>query len=364
MAFKLGVLAWLFPILSWGAGPGLEQSGLDWRTEIVSLSNEVKIQIDGETGVETLLLPDGQKVDLDTKATASSDAAAFDQLSAKEKEDLHESRRSMMVAIARMVWAKKFSSVAIVQDERAAYLAPTAESIEKSGLEVSTPLENALGVGEKRDGRLKNFLKMLNEAILLSTFRAGKDHWENRKEMKGLANEFGVQITLKGEFQFGLGSINITRNLPIVLGLGYRRDTREVMIRVGRRQESMSGGTAFSAGVKVELRKYQRVHPTVEGIQIEGASWYPPSLPMVSLVGDAGAHYRSVGVVFGVNAADLVPGLYFVNTVNGFKDRDLYTKSIAIDKMPAWVQKAADLLTRSRGGARPMAPVLCSGLYL
>jgi hypothetical protein len=342
---------------------------LAWSSQDVALSTDVRIEADPSNAArEFLHLPDGERVVLENALDPKSKAAAIHQtLSDTERTELRRIRQDLVVAIARMAIAKRLTSVSIVSGEKARHLAPNEDSLQQKNLTPLNLMADVLSVGgeepAKQVGKLKTFLKFVNEAILLSTYQAGKDFVANRGELKGRTNEFGLQITLKAEFQFGMGKINITKNFPFVLSLGYKRDTRQILIRVGRRSESMTGGTAFSAGLKVEVRKYSMISTSAEPqrLTVEGVSWYPPSIPMMSLVADTSHTYRSMGMVFGVNLADLIPGMYFVNTVNGFSEKDIFLGSIRLPSMPAWIGKTATELNR---WTKRSSPVLsCEAVF-
>ncbi|HRO67948.1 MAG TPA: hypothetical protein PL182_10325, partial [Pseudobdellovibrionaceae bacterium] len=356
----------LLAILPFMARAGGGESALSWRLQEISLSKDVRLEVDEGARHDTLHLPNGEKISLETRLQGGPDAAAFENLTADQKQIIQRTRRDLMLSVSRMALERRLSSLSLVKDDKAVHLAPTDASVAAADLIRLNPLEEAIGIGPdgeiKKDGRFKSFLKMMNEAILLSTYRAARQHWENRRSLKGLTNEFGIQITLKAEFQFGMGPYNITKNLPVVLGLGYRRDTREVMIRVGRRVEKMDGGSAISAGVKVELRKYSRIGSSKGSVNVQGVTWYPPSIPMVSLVGDAAPNYRSMGLVFGLNAADLIPGLYFVNTVNAFTDHEIFVKSVRVPALPSWILRASETL-KKMVKPTPVRPPVCGAVF-
>lgn len=346
------------------AGPDAT-SQLNWQVQGVSLPENVRIDVDEATGIETLRLPGGQNVVLEAPAGAAEDVAAFEKLSTEDQETLGSTRRDLMVAVSRLALAGKLSGLSLVQGTQAAHIAPSAESLEEAGLAEIHPIESAAGIAANgtvaKDGRLKKILKGLNEAIFLSTLRAARHHWDARKSMKGFANEFGLQIMLKGELQLGLGKISFTRNFPLLIYLGYRRDTREVMIRVARRTEKMGDGVSISAGLKAEIRHYRKITSSGTSLEIEGVSWYPPAPPMFSMVADSSPTYRSMGLMFGINAADLIPGSYLVNTVNEYRDREIYVKAFTLPELPAWMDRLSATLA---GLVKPQSSVLsCAGVY-
>jgi hypothetical protein len=96
-----------------------------------------------------------------------------------------------------------------------------------------------------------------------------------------------------------------------------------MIIRLARRTEEMDSGSAFSAGPKVEVRGWVKKHvQATESGAVAGKTWYPPSLPIVGLVADTTAGYSEVGVVFGLNVSDFIPGSTFINTVNNFTETE------------------------------------------
>ena len=105
----------------------------------------------------------------------------------------------------------------------------------------------------------------------------------------------------------------------MVISIGYSKAIGRIVFRKGYRKESMGEGMAMSVGVKVEVRFYRRHEGAV---RIEGSSWYPPFIPIMSLVADSSPGYSSEGIAFGFNVADVIPGTYLMNTVNRFVEID------------------------------------------
>lgn len=344
-----------------------ENEAIQWSSQEILLDQGVQILPATAESSDILILSPSMRIDLETQILGDPNWAFYQSLSAAQKADFDQARRDMVLAAARLAASGRLESLSLVRDDQALVLAPDEESLKEKKLAPLRPMETVLGLSDKsqvkeRASGLRSLLKTLNEAILVSTYRAAKEYFQNGKTLKGLTNEFGLQVTLKAEFQFGLGRINITKNLPIVISLGYRKDTREVLLGLGRRSEVMSGGSAFSAGVKVELRKYSRISSTRGTAQVEGVSWYPPALPMLSLVGDHGANYRSAGIVFGLNVADLIPGLYFVNTVNEFEDREIFVGSIRVPAISSWIHHGKRALNRL-WRAPVSVPISCSQIF-
>ncbi|MBX3041497.1 MAG: hypothetical protein KF789_12390, partial [Bdellovibrionaceae bacterium] len=215
----------LLPLFSLANG---QESALSWQLQEVSLSKDIRIESGEGSRQDTLFLPNGEKITLENRLKDGPDAAAYEKLSVEQKAIIQQTRRDLMLGVSRMVLEHRLSSISLIKDNKAVHLVPNEASVAAADLVRLNPIEDAVGVGTngqvQKDGRLKSFLKMLNEAILLSTYRAARHHWENRQSLRGLTNEFGIQITLKAEFQFGLGAYNITKNLPLVLGIGYKRD--------------------------------------------------------------------------------------------------------------------------------------------
>lgn len=354
----------LVSVMAFGSSEA-SRSEIKWISEKVQLNSEIRVEADVKPGVDRLYLPQGDSLEVPSRQSAHPDVKEFDKLGAADQKALHQTRRDILLAATRMLFAKRLSSVSVVDGERAVHLVPEAKSVEAAQLQALHPIEDSLGVdpSEPKAGKVKQFLRFLNEAILLSTYEAAKSNWANRHALRGLTNEFGLQITLKAEFQLGIGRYNVLKNLPLMLSFGYRRDTREVMIRGGTRQEVMSGGTAISAGVKIEIRHYRRISGGDKGaLQVEGISWYPPALPMISAVADSSPTYRSSGLVFGLNLADLIPGLYFVNTVNQFSDKEVFVRALRLPSLRAWIQQSRSRLQQWRAPAI-LAPVACRAVF-
>ncbi len=355
------VLILLFPILANGQPP------VRWENKSIQLPSDVRIESVASSNKDTLILSEAQRVQIDKFPTNSEDYTSYRNLSDENKTSIQRIRRDVVLALAKLSLKGKLNSLSIVQGNKAVHVEPNQKSLDDADLTLVDPIDNALGLDStnlvtyrSKNSKLKSFLKMLNEAVLLSTFKSIKHHSESRTYMKKHSNEVGISIVFKAEFQFGIGDFNITKNLPININIGYKRDTREVIVSVGQRVERMNAGTAFSAGVKLELKKYSSINSPEDTIADVGTAWYPPSIPVLSMVGDSSPRTHATGVVFGLNVADLVPGLYFLNTVNAYSDRKLYVKHIKLPDVKGWFGKMMNSL-RSIGTSSPEAALVCNG---
>lgn len=336
-------LVLIFPIVSYG------ESGLDWQIEEVKLPTNVKIEESPNSDKDVLWLSPEDRVYIDKHPTNATDFTSYRNLSLADKTAFQKARRSIVLALTKLSLKNRLRSVSIVKGNKAAQVTPTLRSLELSNLVLVDPIAGALDLNDpnvttyrNKTSKLKAFLRMMNEAVILSTFKSIKQHSENRTYIRKYSNEVGIQIVFKAEFQFGMGDVNITKNLPITLNIGYRKDTGEVLISVEQRSERMDAGTAFSAGLKVELKKYSKVNvpeDIADNFSNVGTTWYPPSIPMLSFVGDSSPVRNAAGIVFGINLADLIPGLYFINTSNNYSDRKIYSKSIKIPNVKGWISK-------------------------
>lgn len=336
-------LVLFFPILSYG------ESGLNLQTENIQLPADVKIEQSTSADKDVLWLSPEDRVYLNNQPNDSTNFTSYRNLNPEDKTAFQKARRSIVLALTKLSLKNRLRSVSVVKGNKAAQVTPTQSSLESSNLVLVDPIASALDLNDQnvityrnKTSKLKAFLRMMNEAVILSTFKSIQQHSENRKYVRKYSNEVGIQIVFKAEFQFGVGDINITKNLPITFNIGYRRDTGEVLISVEQRSERMDAGTAFSAGVKFELKKYSKVNVPEDlaaSISNVGTTWYPPSIPMLSFVGDSSPTRNAAGIVFGINLADLIPGLYFINTSNNYFDRKVYSKSIKIPNVKGWVSK-------------------------
>lgn len=210
--------------------------------------------------------------------------------------------------------------------------AESARVVERDAKTLSESLTQKEMGGAKR---LQKFLMFMKEALYTSFVASLKNHRSATANMKQRTTESGYQIAFRGEIQIGIGSLNFVKNFPLMLSIGYNRETRSVVFRRGIRTETMSGGTALMLGGRVEFRRYRMnaVHAfdgdsRKDYAKIRGSSWYPPSIPMISPVADSAHGYHSEGLGFGFNLPSLfAPSTLIVdaafaamNTVNAFEE--------------------------------------------
>ncbi len=162
------------------------------------------------------------------------------------------------------------------------------------------------------------------EAVVRSTIVSGKEFYNDGKTTKG-AREFGFSTVIRGEFQVGMGNINMMKTVARGLNVGYDFATKELVIRRVVRTESMSGGVALSTGPKIEIQGYRASLDAQErmekGHHIHGQSWYPPAIPGLSFAAEKFPGFSSVGLLLSGNVFEwfmpFLP-LYAANTVNQF----------------------------------------------
>jgi hypothetical protein len=173
------------------------------------------------------------------------------------------------------------------------------------------------------------------EAVVGSTIRTGKEFYEDGRHTKGY-KEFGFTVVIRGEFQVGMGNINMMKNVARGVDVGFDFATKELVLRKVVRTESMDGGVALSTGPKIELRGYRaslEAQDKIEnGHHIHGKSWYPPAIPGVSFAAEKFTGYASAGLLLSGNVFEwfmpFLP-LYAANTVNEF-DADYTLKRISV----------------------------------
>ena len=172
----------------------------------------------------------------------------------------------------------------------------------------------------------------LNENILRSTYRAGKDFVHDSKQTKGF-REFGISLVFRGELQIGAGKTNFMKTVARGLDIGYDIKSRELVIRTIKRKEKMDGGTALALGPKMELRAYRanldvQEHLSGEG-HVHGKTWYPPAPPLVTFASESYPGYHSFGTALAFNVFDVVIPTFLFNTVNEF-DADYHVRRISL----------------------------------
>lgn len=213
--------------------------------------------------------------------------------------------------------------------------------------------------------RVVGVFQFLRDAIWTSTIEAYRSQRTANRDIKAQVQEWGIQLVFRGEIQFGMGSVNVTRNFPLLLSIGFNRAKRTIVFRRGIRSEKMAGGTALSLGGKFEVRFYRLIadaayaaDPRAGYAGVRGQSWYPPSIPVLSAVVDSAPGYHSVGFSFGLNVADFVPGAYLLNTVTSFQEEQrVYSAEIPepaewLRKFHKQVSESAAIFTGHSRGAR------------
>ncbi len=259
---------------------------------------------------------------------------------------------------------KNFDPISAVMEERSLGR-DFAQSYEFNSIYDHDPRLERSAVRDIRWKTSRTFkvLRYLHTAIVQSTIEAARQFYTTTKGM-GRIQEFGFQIAFRSEIQIGAGKVNITKNYPVLLSIGYNRERRALSFRRSIRSEKMAGGVAMNVAGKVEFRLYALNARTVEAtaeriannklnrsggkpeVGFKGQVWYPPSIPILSPVFDAAPGYASVGFSIGANLADFVPGTYLLNTVSEFEDRQrVYTAEIP--DAPKWFKDFSERLNES-----------------
>lgn len=203
--------------------------------------------------------------------------------------------------------------------------------------------------------RAASLIAFLNENILRSTYKAGKDFVHDTKGTKGY-KEFGISLVFRGELQIGAGKTNIMRTIARGVDIGYDIKSKELVIRTVKRKEKMDGGTAMALGPKMELRAYRanldvQEHASNEG-HVHGRTWYPPAPPLLTFASESFPGYHSVGTALAFNVFDVVVPTFLFNTVNEF-DADYQVKRVSLSPT-VYLRKALAAL-RLTPVARPSA---------
>lgn len=239
---------------------------------------------------------------------------------------------------------------------------------EVSGRETSAAIiasrDKAVAVQTYRQ-RLQNFWQFVRDAVYTSTIEAYRVHRAHHAQMKGHIQEWGIQFALRAEIQVGIGKFSITKNYPMLFNFGYNRVKKSLVFRRSIRSEKMAGGTAFSVGGKVEIKFYRASADQLDAADeragyaaAHGQSWYPPSLPMISLVFDSAPGYQGEGLAFGFNLADLIPGAYLMNTVTSYKEEQrvystpLPEPQVWMKRMQAQLNDSSNMFAGASRGAR------------
>ncbi len=307
----------------------------------------------------TMVLPSGESIPLHLKPVS------LDRLSNEEIWRAVEDTRTIVESAARLLYSKNYFATAIVTPDymhtvsvdaswmlrnhltefdpiRAIFDDETLKAPIKEILESENSPSPAKLTAKQRFSKL---ITLLGDAVWESTIQA---YWTYQisKSRNKRSNEIGIQIVFRAEVQFGMGGLNIMKTLPIVLSIGYNRETREVVFRRGIRKESMTGGTAWSLSLKMEIKRYRLIHDLVEAGDsrgrgfgaYKGESWYPPAPPIFAGVADSGRGFSSEGISIGLNLADLVPGS-ILNTVNAFEETQRVAYSAPLPNAGEWMKR-------------------------
>ncbi|MBL7688568.1 MAG: hypothetical protein JNJ49_11075 [Bdellovibrionaceae bacterium] len=313
-------LAGFFSLHAQAADPVVQ-----WKSDVISLGQHVVIETETtpQNILTTVIMNDGRRVQLDPvpRPTWSLGLSPKDETAARE-----EAARILDTSI-ELALEGRLAENSVVEGGRVATVVLNQEWAATQGVGEVNPAQGQIPGAEVLNPRasqgviskFKAFFSFLNRAIVLSTRDAYKEYRAMRTLQKGKTAEWGIQVVFKPEVQVGVGSVNITRNLPLVISIGYNKTLGRVVFRKGYRKEGMGEGSAMSVGAKVEVRFYRRHEGAV---RIEGSSWYPPFIPIMSLVADSSPGYSSEGIAFGFNIADVIPGTYLMNTVNRFVEID------------------------------------------
>ncbi len=351
-----------------GTVPGFNSGAWTVNPPLVLPAVQVQASIVNFNPTFTLVLPTGEVLPLQMKQIS------LHGLSSSDVSQAVEDTRTIIEAAARLFYSKTNYAAAIVTANqaftvssdpswmlrnniadldpiRAAFddalvAAPIKEVASAEGISVSTRMTSKQ--------RFMKVISFLGDAVWESTIQA---YWAYQisKSRNKRSNEIGVQVVFRAEIQFGMGGINIMKTLPFVLGIGYNRETREVVFRRGIRKESMSGGMAWSLSLKMEIKLYRLITDIVEAGDArgrgygsyKGESWYPPAPPILAGVADSGRGYSSTGISIGLNLADLVPGS-ILNTVNAFEETQRVAYSAPLPNAGEWMKRLHQQVDASR----------------
>ncbi|MDX9730442.1 MAG: hypothetical protein RBT63_01610 [Bdellovibrionales bacterium] len=313
---------------------------------------DVALKFEDGKPVYTVRLPHGERIVIEKQIPMVSDSSL--RLSQADLAMVAEDTRVMLESTLRLLWAGKLDGMSVVSGREAQSIEIDPAWLSQNGL-------RQVAIGTPLRSKLVGAFQFVRDAIYTSAIEAYQYHRQVTREMRSHVKEYGIQIAFRLDVQIGMGNLNITKNLPVVLSFGYNREKRQLVFRSGFRQEKMSKGTAISVGVRMELRRYKlsvdepdMPRYTSRG-SIQGQSWYTPSIPILSPVADSGRGFQSEGLAIGVNLADLVPGSYLLNTVNAFTEsQKVYT---------AELPRASEFLERLRRGFGGGGGRRCQALF-
>ncbi len=306
----------------------------------------------------TLVLPSGEVMPLNVKPVPMRG------FSKAEINDAMEDTRTIVEAAARLIYSGSNFASAVVTRDHAYAVTPDSRWLLQNNLTSFDPiraawddealkaplkeiLETQQGPAASKKSAKQRFTAVISfiaDSVWESTIQA---YWMHQisKSLNRRAKEFGLQVVLRGEIQFGMGKFSVMKTLPIVLSIGYNRETRTVVFRRGIRKETMSGGTAWSLSLKVEVKRYRLMADVVDAGDprpgygsYKGESWYPPAPPFLSGVAESGRGFQSEGFSFGINFADIIPGAYLMNTVNSFEETQRVAYSAPLPRPGEWMK--------------------------
>lgn len=338
-AHKLFSALLIFTFSFSGLGPSLNSSAhaaddtasirdasAGFEIKPMKISQDIKVRVSrASPDTELVLLP--EQIITEVPAGLTPEQIAKDGLTAKEVAEFREIKRDILESTLRATLSPDFNGTGGTNGSDAYALVPKGGSVSVS-YQAYNPITQTLTAPDvngqaptkkKLISRLVGFVKAMNEAIILSTYREFKNYRKAIKTNGKKMDEVGLSVNLKVELQIGIGGLSYAKTGALVLDLGYNRRDHAIMFRTGWRKEGLSGGMAFPA-VKFEMRSYQLNSQAVADPKAKGHAWYPPAVPLVSLVLDSSDRYMAQGIVLSVNAGDLIPGGSFMNSVNEFEE--------------------------------------------
>lgn len=355
--------------------------------------------------VYSLRMPDGEIIDLPSKSRVDLSGLSNDEI-----RDAAEHTRIILEGLARLFASNDQASYALVRGAYTMGIVPDQNWLRSNGYKVFDPIRAVTetnpfgasqaevvvppggGVSSEFDfkavasdsagpqtvrERIQSLYTFFRDAVYTSTIKAFQKHRQSNRDMKGQVQEWGFQIALRGELQFGVGKVSYTRNFPVMFTFGYNREQQTIVFRRGHRVEKMADGMNILAGWKVEFRRYRLYADGADAAdvrknfsKITGTSWYPPSIPIFSPVFDSGPGYQSEGFAIGSSIQNIflpetiiadVP-FALLNTVTEFVETQRYY-SARIPDAAAWMKRAHQRILDSGNFVGPAAGARCEGLF-
>jgi hypothetical protein len=340
-----------------------------------------------------LRLENGDVIELPPQTTVNVSG-----LTNREVREASEDARIILEGIAKLILSKQSASYAVVRGNYAVSIVPDQKWLANHNLKTLDPIaaigdDSPMGAVETdvvlpgddstaavprqtvRE-RLRKFYSFIRDAVWVSAIQASRNRKASMAENKDKISEWGYQIAFRGEFQFGVGKRNFTRNFPVMLSFGYNRQNKTLVFRRGYREESVADGVA-TPGWKVEFRRYRlfadgadAADPRPNYAKLKGTSWYPPSIPIFSPVADSAPGYQSEGFALGSSIQSLflpqtlwldVP-FALLNTVTSFEETQR-VYSAPIPDPAAWMRRFHEQMTSSGVFAGPVAAQRCEALF-